>query len=107
MPGLTQAMIAIDAELLAAEPVLEDLDQPEAALENLVDQTGIDPSCLRTADGWASMAVVDGTALFVLARGGRWSILAAPSCDPADAMSAARKLHGLLGEKPEGWDLDR
>jgi hypothetical protein len=94
----------------AAEPIYERLDLPAEALANLARLASLDEARLLVPGGWAARVTVAGTE--VLVRGdageaGRWSILAPPGADDADAALAARKLHGLLGAVGEGWDLDR
>jgi hypothetical protein len=89
------------------EPVLEGFDRPDIALEALADAAGIDASSLATDHGWRAGVVFEGTPLVLIADGERWGVHASTDVDPGDAMSAARKLHGLLGEKSEDWELDR
>jgi hypothetical protein len=94
-----------DAAFVDAEELLERLDLAEEALANLLRLGGCKEAELRRPEGWAAQVSVDGTALLLRADGERWSIYA--RADEEDAMLAARKLHGLIGEKSEGWDLDR
>ena len=96
-----------EGALAGAEPLLEDLDLAEDALANLIRQSGAGEDALRDADGWRARVEIEGTALLVVARGDRWSILAPAGADESEAMLAARRLHGRLGEAAEGWDLDR
>ena len=96
-----------EAALAGAEPLLEDLDLAEEALANLIRLSGASEAHLRVDGGWRARLELDGTRLFVVATAGRWSIFAAEGDDVGDAMLAARRLHGQLGEAAEGWDLDR
>jgi hypothetical protein len=90
------------AELETGEALLERLDLPEEALENLARLGGVDEASLRVGGGWAARVELDGAALIVLADGDRWAIRGGD-----EAMFAARKLHGLIGAQADGWDLDR
>lgn len=90
-----------------AEPLLEDLPFSADALANLARQSGVPASTFGDEEGWQAAVEIEGTAVLVAARGETWTILAPPDADPGDAMQAARRLHGLLGEKTEDWDEDR
>jgi hypothetical protein len=113
--GVGQLRISVrpaqPAELMGAEELLERLDLPDAALENLCRLARLDEAPFRDADapegeaGWTARVELDGSALLLQARGTRWTIYAAPG--ESDGMAAARRLHGLIGEQSEGWDLDR
>jgi hypothetical protein len=100
-----------DGELRDAELLIDRLDLPAAALTNLAVLAARDEEEFwlgdQPTDGWAACIEADGTS--VLARGDldEWGFYAPPGADEADAMLTARKLHGLLGEQSEGWDLDR
>ena len=87
--------------------VLEGLDLAEDALANLARLSGRDEDDFRDGDGWAARVVVGGVALLVVGNEACWRIAAPAGTDESDAALAARRLHGLLGEMAEGWDLDR
>ncbi|HUS66219.1 MAG TPA: hypothetical protein VMZ28_16815 [Kofleriaceae bacterium] len=108
MSGLV-ATPAGDADFDGAEELLDRLDLPDAALANLARlvAAGEAPFSDGGGDGWAARVEVDGTALLVRGDTARWAIYLPAGADDADAMHAARKLHGLLGEQGDGWDLDR
>jgi hypothetical protein len=95
------------AEVDGAEELLERLDLPDAALENLCRLARLDEEPFQNpdGDGWTARVELDGSALLVQARGARWTIYAAAG--ETDGMAAARRLHGLIGAQSEGWDLDR
>jgi hypothetical protein len=88
-----------------AEDLLERLDLPEEALENLCRLARLDEEPFRDQEGWSARVELDATPLLLAARNGRWAIYAQPGVD--GAMLAARRLHGLIGATAEGWDLDR
>jgi hypothetical protein len=93
---------AVEADFAAAEELLERLDLPDEALENLCRLARLDEEPFREPDGWSARVELDRTPLLVRARQDRWTI-----CGAEDAMEAARRLHGLIGVSAEGWDLDR
>ena len=90
-----------------AEPIYERLDLASAALENLARQTGLAEEIFVSGEGWAARVDVGGTEVWLRAEEGRWSIFAPPGSDESEVALAARRLHGLLGEQGDGWDLDR
>ena len=90
-----------------AETVLDRLDLPDSALENLCELVKAEPGTFLTGDHWAAALEVDDTPLLVRGDRAHWAIYAPSGVDESDAALAARTLHGLLGEKGEGWDLDR
>lgn len=103
-------------ELDGTEPLLERLGAGGEALANLARAGGRGEDELRAKSGasnaesdpgdeWRARVTLDGTTLWLRGDGDQWSIFA--RADDADAMLAARKLHGLIGEKSDGWDLDR
>jgi hypothetical protein len=94
-----------DADFTGAEELLERLDLPEEALENLCRVARLDDEPLRDGDGWSARIELDRTPLLVRAREDRWTIYAPAGA--SDAMEAARRLHGLIGATADGWDLDR
>jgi hypothetical protein len=96
---------AVEADFAAAEELLERLDLPDEALANLCRIARLDEEPFQEPDGWSARIELDRTPLLVRAREGRWTIYAAAGAD--DAMLAARRLHGLIGDTGEGWDLDR
>jgi hypothetical protein len=96
---------AQESDFVGAEELLERLAQPAEALENLCRIARVDESQLIEGEGWCARIHLDNTWLLVRTHGATWTIYAAAS-EP-DAMLAARRLHGLIGERPEGWDLDR
>ena len=108
-PGVGQLRISVypagDADFVGAEELLERLDLPDEALENLSQLTRLDEEPFLDEGGWSARIELDGSTLLVRAREGRWTIYAAPGAD--DAMHAARRLHGLIGATADGWDLDR
>jgi hypothetical protein len=89
-----------------AEPLIERLDQPEEALARL-GELGMGTGVVAAGGGWWASVSVDGTPVLVAADAETWGIYAPVGADEADAMLAARRLHGLLGTMPGGWDLDR
>jgi hypothetical protein len=93
--------------LNAAEPLLEDLPFPAGALATLARLAGVPESTFGDDLGWCAAVDVEGTTVLVSAREESWTILAPADGDPGDAMQAARRLHGLLGEKTADWDQDR
>ncbi len=93
--------------LEGAEPLLERLDLPEAALANLARLAGVGEEAFACAGGWAARVELAGTALLVRGDETSWALLLPPGADDDDAMLTARKLHALLGEQADGWDLDR
>jgi hypothetical protein len=93
---------AVEADFEAAEELLERLDLPDEALENLCRLARLDEETFRVPDGWSARVELDRTPLLVRARQDRWTIYGAE-----DGMEAARRLHGLIGVSAEGWDLDR
>jgi len=90
-----------------AELLLDALGGAEAALERLCELTGVEATNLGPVDAWRARVEVDGTPVLISAQGETWSIHAEAGVDLGDAMSVARRLHGLLGAAAEGWDLDR
>jgi hypothetical protein len=105
-PGVS-ARPAAPSELDGAL-LLEQLQRADAALDNLAELAAVDAARLRVAPGeWAASVELAGTALLVRGDGERWSILAPAGSDEAEATWAARKLHGLIGEQADDWDLDR
>lgn len=95
------------AALGQVEPILEGLDLPEAALGNLAHLAGLDEDELRGTDGWSARVELGPDVLWVAGDARSWRIAAPPGADESDAARAARRLHGMLGEIGEGWDLDR
>src|SRR5262249_17117960 len=87
--------------------LLDRLEFSEAARENLAALSGLPEEAFGSPLRWAAQVEVLGTALLLTADGGRWEIQAPAGADEAEAMLAARRIHGMLGEKGEGWDLDR
>jgi len=105
-PGLT--LVALLPESFdGAEALLEDLSAAEAAFERLCELTGAAAESLGTPHGWRACVDVGGTLLLLHGKGETWSISAGAGMDLGDAMSAARRLHGLLGAEVDSWDLDR
>lgn len=106
-PPLRAEPLAVSS-VNAADAILEDLDLPDEALANLANLTGADEETFREAGGWAARVTLGpDDVLWVAGDALRWSIGASPETDPSDAARSARRLHGLLGEKGEDWDLDR
>jgi hypothetical protein len=102
------ALPAAPSEFVGADAVLEHLQFAETALANLAELAATDEAILRIAhNAWAAHVELAGTALLVRSDGERWSIHAPAGSDEAEATLAARKLHGLLGEQADDWDLDR
>jgi hypothetical protein len=93
--------------LNAAEILLDDLPFAADALANLARLAGVPESTFGDDLGWCAAIDVEETTVFASARGDTWAILRPEEVDPGDAMLAARRLHGLLGEKGADWDLDR
>jgi hypothetical protein len=90
------------------EPILDKLDLPDDALANLARLAGVDEDSLRTdSDSWCARVELGPDVLWVAGDARTWRIAGPPGADESDAARAARKLHGLLGEMSEGWDLDR
>jgi hypothetical protein len=94
-----------EGELAGAEVLLEGLGFAGDALGNLV-RLAAAPE-LGDEGAWRARVAFEGTVLFIVADGDRWSILAPAGEDLGNAMMAARRLHGILGAAAEGWDLDR
>src|SRR5262249_55546097 len=109
LPFVGQIRISVkpasDADLEPAEELLERLDLADEALTNLCRLARLDEEAFLEPEGWSAQVELDGTLLFLRARQGRWTIYAPPGAE--DAMLTARRLHGLIGGTPEGWDLDR
>jgi len=89
------------------EALLEGLSDPEAALERLAELTGASPADFGPRASWACRVELDGTALVLCGEAEHWEIRCARGTDASEGMSAARRLHGLLGALSEGWDDDR
>jgi hypothetical protein len=87
------------------EALLENLPSAEGVRERLAELTGL--ALDDAGEAWTARVDLDGTTLFLRAAGTVWDVLVAPGADLSVAMSTARRLHGLLGEKGEGWDDDR
>jgi hypothetical protein len=108
-PGVGQIRISVhpadEADFDGAEELLERLDLPEEALANLCRIARLDEEPLRHGEGWRARVELDRTPLLVRVQDGRWAIYAAAGA--ADAMEAARRLHGLIGATADDWDLDR
>jgi|SRR5579883_3019553 len=107
MPRTVAAVPTGERAFEGAEPLLEDLDHANEALASLAQLASVDEASLARAGGWTARIDFGGTIVLARGDGARWSLLAPPGADPADAMLAARKLHALLGERDPGWDLDR
>ena len=109
-PVLQVAPVSVEA-FAELEPLIERLDEAEAALAQLVRLGEGDAGALGNPAGpedeWAARVEIAGTTVLVRAQGGRWAIYALPETDEAEAMLAARRLHGLLGQQGADWDLDR
>src|SRR5262245_497260 len=103
---LTARRAAVPA-LNAAQPLLEDLAFAADALANLARLAGVPESTFGDDLEWSAAVDVEGTTVLASARGETWTIFAPEDADPGDAMQAARRLHGWLGEKGSDWDLDR
>jgi hypothetical protein len=89
------------------EPLLERLSGAEAVLDRLAELCSLDPDQLGSPEAWAARVDLDGTELVLRGSGDTWGISAPVGTDAGEAMSAARRLHGLLGALSGGWDDDR
>lgn len=113
MPPFLQVVPVSPEAFAELEPLIERLDEPEAALAQLARLGGeevgalCEPGGPLEGDEWAARVEVTGTTVLVRAQGGRWAIYAPPEVDEAEAMLAARRLHGLLGQQSADWDQDR
>ena len=115
MSPALQVAPASAEELTALEPLIDRLGEPAAALDTLTRLGDCEADALRPAgdaedgpgENWAARVEIAGTTVFVVAQGGRWAIHAPAGADEADAMLAARRLHGLIGQQNADWDLDR
>lgn len=115
MPPVLQVTPVSAKAFAELEPLIDRLDEPEAALAQLVRLGGDDAEArfdqARPLDDdeeeWAAQVEIAGTTVLVRAQGGRWAIYAPPEVDEAEAMLAARRLHGLLGQQSADWDQDR
>ena len=95
-------------DLENAEDVMDGFAHADHALERLCELCDLNPAEQRTTgDDWAARIRFDGTEVLARSEGDRWGVWAPPGTDDADAMAAARDLHGVLGALSEGWDLDR
>lgn len=92
-----------DGDLIGAEELLERLELPDEALENLCRLARLDEEPFRDPGGWSARIELDASHLVLRARDGRWTIYAAAG--EHDGMAAARRLHGLIGTG--GDDDDR
>ena len=106
-PLIAAPVDSIAAAFDGAEPLIEGLDLAEEALGNLAGLVAGDEAAFRDGEGWAARVTVDDTEVLVRGEGTRWGIYAPVGADAGDTMMAARRLHGLLGERDAGWDLDR
>lgn len=95
------------AALGEPEWILESLELPDEALGNLAHLAGVEEDALREGEGWCARVELGPDVLWVQGDRRTWRIAAPPGTDESDAARAARRLHGLLGEMSEGWDLDR
>jgi hypothetical protein len=93
--------------LTSAEPLLEDLPFAADALANLARLAEVPESTFGDDLEWRAAVDIDGTTVLASARGDNWTIFAPDDVDPSDGMLAARRLHGMLGEKAADWDSDR
>jgi hypothetical protein len=105
--GPLSARAPLPEELRGAELLFDRLDLPEEALEALSELSGVAAQVFLREDGWAAWIEVDGTAVLAQAVGAAWMFLVPAGVDEGDAMALARRLHGRLGMRAEGWDLDR
>jgi hypothetical protein len=113
MPPVLQVVPIAPEACAGLDPLIDRLDEAEAALAQLVRLAGEEADALcepggpLDGDAWAARVEITGTTVLVRAQGGRWAIYAPPEVDEAEAMLAARRLHGLLGQQSDDWDLDR
>ncbi|HEX2574580.1 MAG TPA: hypothetical protein VH877_33850 [Polyangia bacterium] len=113
MPPVLQVVRVSPEAFTDLEPLIDRLDEPAAALVQLVRLGGGEASerfeqeDAGDEEEWAARVEVAGTTVLVRAQGGRWAIYAPADVDEAEAMLAARRLHGLLGQQSADWDLDR
>jgi hypothetical protein len=111
MPPVLQVAPVTADPFAELEPLIDRLDEAEAALAQLIRLGGDDAGELfpeeDPQDEWAARVEIAGTTVLVRAQGGRWAIYAPPEVDEAEAMLAARRLHGLLGQQSADWDQDR
>jgi hypothetical protein len=96
-----------EVELVGTEELLERLDRPEAALDNLARLCGVEGAAFCRTDGWAAVVDLDGTTVLVRGDARAWGVYLMAGADDDDGMRTARRIHGLLGEQADGWDDDR
>jgi len=106
-PTTMKARPATEEEVRSAELLFGELDLPEQALSRIAELSDRAEETFRRPGGWAALIDHDGTALLVVSHDERWSFACPADTDEADAMQAARKLHGVIASQAEGWDLDR
>jgi hypothetical protein len=98
---------ASEEELRSAELLFGDLDLPADALARIAELAGR-PEVEFVRDlGWAALIDLDGSTVIAASDGVRWNFLCPSDQDEADAMMAARTLHGRIAKQTEDWDLDR
>lgn len=107
MPPTISAAPVSEGAFQEAEVSLERLHFPEEALLNLAHLTSTHEDTFRDQEGWSARVTLEGTTVLIRAEGEHWAIYGPAGADEAEVMFAARKLHGLLGEQREDWDLDR
>jgi len=102
-----QARPATEKELRSSELLYGGLDLPDLALARIAELSDRPEEIFHTAGGWAAVIDLEGTAVIAMSEGDRWSFACPPGTDEADAMQAARTLHGRIAKQSEDWDLDR
>ena len=102
-----QARAASEEELRSAELLYGGLDLPDLALARIAELSDRSEEIFRARDGWAAVIDLDGTAVIAMSDGARWSFACPAGTDEADAMQAARTLHGWIAKQSDDWDLDR
>ena len=92
------------ADFAGAELLVGDAEDAAAAREQLELMGEIGAA---EDEAWAAWVEVDGDAVLVRGDAVTWSIWAPAGSDPSDSALAARRVHGRLGARAPGWDLDR
>ena len=101
------ARAVTEAELRSAELLFGDFDLPDRALERIAELADLPERTFTRHVGWAALLELDGSAVIAWSDGTRWSFACPAGSDEADAMHAARTLHGRIASQADDWDQDR